>query len=441
MRLARPLYGLIKGIYDILASYLLAWVLLFALLALGLQLLLSLLTGMYGFGSTESFWLWVDRADLPGGVRALHLRLGGALLLHSVVFLALRRQILAVKKHVERSVDRGLRWYRALTHSSQTLEAACGFLFSLGVTLLLIPFVIQPTLVPLDWGATAWTRRAANLLDGSASAATAESVIGLYRKLYARPVVAEGVSAGELEPPAPRPASPATPSRPGTPPAPVKPRKSRLMDRWDPYIWKVVEDRHQFAVLKALIYVESGGLQYAVSSTGCAGLTQFCSRTARSGGFRRIFGVGQVYPCRCRGVCRVSRAARRDLESGDPARIRSRSDEFPCELTDARFDPAKAVRAGQAFVRRLSRRHGGNLYLIYIGYNSGPAVSGRLWRALGRDGKAGLPAIEARLTDALSPYFRRSAASRARNLTRVHLPKIQRAYRRYLAQARQGARK
>lgn len=433
MRLARPLYGLTKGIYDILATYLLAWVLLFALLALGFQLLLSLFTGMYGFSSTESFWSWVDGADLPGGLRALHLRLGGALLLHCAVFVTLRRQILAVKGHTERSVDRGLRWYRALADRSPNFEAVCGFIFSLAVTLLLIPFVIQPTLVPLDWGGAAWTRRAANLLDGSATAATVESVIGLYRKLYARPVVAEGVSPQELEPPAP----PSAPVRPGMPPRPVKPpRKHRLMDRWDSYIWRVVEDRHQFAVLKALIYVESGGLQYAVSSTGCAGLTQFCSRTARSGGFRRIFGTGQVYPCRCRGVCRVSRAAKRDLESGDPARIRSRRDEFPCELTDARFDPAKAVRAGQAFVRRLSRRYGGNLYLIYIGYNSGPAVSGRLWRALGRDPKADLPAIEARLIDALKPYFRRSAGSRARNLVRVHLPKIQRAYLRYLAQAR-----
>ena len=429
MRLARPLYGLTKGIYDILASYLLAWILLFALLALGFQVLLSLVTGMYGFQSTESFWLWVDRARLPGGVSALHLRLGGFFLLHCAVFVALRRQILAIKKHVEQSVDRGIEWYRALVGGSPAVQGATGFLFSLAVTLLLIPFVIQPTLVPLAWGGGAWIQRAANLVDGSASSATVESVIGLYRKLYAEPVVAEGMSPGELEPglPAPRPTGPL--------PRVVPPGKHRLMDRWDPYISKVTTDRHQFAVLKALVYVESGGLQYAVSRTGCAGLTQFCSRTARSGGFRKIFGVGQVYRCRCDGACRISRAARRDLESGDRARILSRRGEFPCELTDARFDPAKAIRAGQAYVRRLSARYGGNLYLIYIGYNSGPAVANRLWRDLGRDPRADLEAIEARLEGALAPFFRRSAASRARNLVKVHLPKIKRAYDRYRARA------
>ena len=433
MRIARPLYGLTKGIYDILASYLLAWILLFALLALGFQLALSLFTGMYGFPSTESFWQWVERSHLPAEVSSIHLRLAVFLLLHCAVFVALRRQILAIKRHLERSVDRGLQWYRALVGWSAGVHAGTSFLFSLVVTLMLIPFVIQPTLVPLGWSGGIWVRRAANLLDGSASAAAVESVIGLYRKFYAEPVVAEGVTPKELEPRLPVPTAPREPTAPLVPVAP--PRKHRLMDRWDPYIWKVVSDRHQFAVLKALIYVESGGLQYAVSSTGCAGLTQFCWRTARSGGFRKIFGVGQVYPCRCDGVCRVSRAAKRDLESGDPARIKSRRRDFPCELTDARFNPAKAIRSGQAFVRRLSQRYGGNLYLIYIGYNSGPGVANRLWRDLGHDPRADLTAIEAKLTGALAPFFRRSAQSRARNLVRVHLPKIKRAYDRYHAQA------
>jgi hypothetical protein len=52
-------------------------------------------------------------------------------------------------------------------------------MFSAAVTLLLVPFLIQPTLVPRRLGARAWAARAANLADGSASAAVVESVIGL----------------------------------------------------------------------------------------------------------------------------------------------------------------------------------------------------------------------------------------------------------------------
>ena len=44
----------------------------------------------------------------------------------------------------------------------------------------------------------------------------------------------------------------------------------------------------QAAFIKAFMWVESGGRQFAVSSTGCAGLMQFCPGTARTpfGGLR-----------------------------------------------------------------------------------------------------------------------------------------------------------
>ena len=416
MRIVRLILLLIKGIYDILASYLLAWIVFFALLAWGFHGLLTLAVEAQGFESAESFWSWADK-ELP--LRALTLRLLGFGLLHAIFLVTFRRRVLWLKGRLERATDAVLKRYRAWAREGGRAQLLAGGVFSLVVTLLLVPFVVQPTLVPLRWGAGAWVQRAANLVDGSATAALAESVIGLYRKLYAEPVVAQGVTEEEFETSVKHPL-PTTRAPAGRRP---------LMDRWDPVILRTVKgDRRAFALLKALIFVESGGMQFAVSRTGCLGLTQFCTRTARTGGFRKIFGVGQVYPCRCRGPCTVSRAAKRDLESGDPRRIVSRKAEFPCDMTDARFNPDKAIRAGHAFAGRLYRRYGGNIYLVYIGYNSGPAVSDKLWRALGQDSAADLQTIERHLPGALRRYFRKASEARARSLVKVHLPKIKRAF-------------
>ena len=429
MKLVRIILSVFKGIYDILASYLLAWIIFFALLAWGLQALTTWLVVMYGHESTEAFWLWIDRTQPLGQIPSLYLRLAGFLLLHGVLFVVFRKRIIAIKNRVEGVVDTILTWYKKIATQHPLFRGVTSFLFSLVVTLLLVPFVVQPTLVPLGWGGQVWLQRAANLADGSASAAIVESVIGLYRRYYAEPVVAQGVSGDDFDIHIPE-------TKPGFP-APVRPAGKRpLMDRWDPYIRRIASNADQFALIKSLILTESGGLQYAVSHTGCAGLTQFCSRTARAGGFRKIFGVGQIYPCRCNGPCRVSRAVRRDLESGEPRRIASRKGDFPCELTDARFDPNKAIRAGKAFVMRLHRAYGGNIYLIYIGYNSGPGVANRVWKNLNRDHKASLTQIEALLPDAMRPYFKASSDARARSLVRVHLPKIKRAYDGYYAQGR-----
>jgi len=260
-------------------------------------------------------------------------------------------------------------------------------------------------------------------------------VIGLYRKLYAEPVVSEGVSGEEFDDSLHRIEDSEVDELDPFSPARGPFRRRALMDRWDPLLKQVVRgDRRAFAAVKAFMWVESGGQQFAVSHTGCAGLMQFSSRTARTG-FSRIFGTGQVYPCSCRGGCGVPRSIRRALESGDPERVRAQRSRFPCDLTDARFDPRKSLTAGWIFIRRLQRSHGGNIYLSYIGYNSGPAVARRLWRAIGKKGRAGLDVIAPELPRALEPFYGASAASRARSLIRVHLPKLGRAYRLYLRQA------
>ena len=94
------------------------------------------------------------------------------------------------------------------------------------------------------------------------------------------------------------------------------------MDRWDPYLLEAAEgDRELFARTKAFMWVESGGRQFALSATGCAGLMQFCASTAQRRPFGGIFGVGAVSACGC-DDCSVPREVQIALET-DPRPRRS----------------------------------------------------------------------------------------------------------------------
>ncbi len=417
----RVLIQTLKGLYDVLVSYLLIWILGFALVGFGIQLGIGALATALDYDTTERMWTaW----SLKTGVGARWLRLGLMVPAWILALLILFKPVQALQPLFERLFDGTVQRFRQAMASR---PATLGFIelsFSVMVTLLLIPFLFQPTLVR-GWSASSWLERGVNLVDGSASKAFADSVVGLYRRLDAEPVVVADakLQAAELErdfeqtpPAAPRPAG-----------------EHPMMDRWDPYIRRAARgDKRLFAYTKAFMYVESAGRQYALSRTGCAGLMQFCSPTARSGPFREIFGVGQVYTCNCKGRCKVPKAVRKALESADPPTVAAQADDFPCELTDARFDPDKAIRAGSVYVRRLGEAYGYNPYIMYVGYNSGPAVAKRLWRATGKKPEASLQEIEAHLPAALAPYYHKGSAARARSLVKTHLPKIARARDGYL---------
>ena len=228
MRLLRLTLKILKGLYDLVVSYSLAWVLLFALIAWGLQLLSTLLVYLLGFSSTELFWGWVDQRSL---LQSVLLRAVGFGLIHLWLLWSFRRRVRWLQGVAEGAADRALAGYRRWVGGGGRGGQVTGGLFSLGITLLLVPFVVQPTLVPLHFNAQSWWLRSANLLDGSASVALVESVVGLYRKLYAAPVVADGVTDEEFElssvedPPA---------HLEGAPPTTFRPRP--LMDRWDTLI-------------------------------------------------------------------------------------------------------------------------------------------------------------------------------------------------------------
>lgn len=276
---------------------------------------------------------------------------------------------------------------------------------------LVVPLTLQPTIVPLRFDPSTWKARLANGLDGTAVNRWIDGTIVLVRRWQARPVPGmHSVTTAQLS---------------------DRSLDGALMARWDPVLREVTRDREHFAKTKAFLWVESAGRQYAVSTTGCAGLMQFCVSTAERRPFRKIFGVGQVSACNCRGrKCSVPRALRDALET-DSLALERHPAKFPCSETDARFDGRKALTAGAAFTTELGEDVGGNLYLMYIGYNSGPAVAKRLWKAVGKDPNADLDAIRPHLAPILARWYGKRANGRAQGLLDVHLPKLRKAYEHY----------
>lgn len=450
----------LKRLYDIFATYLLFWVSYLAAVAVALHFAFEALWSHLGVANAELVWTEIA-AQLPLSVGATKLAIFAAL--HVVVFVIVRRPIAWVQPAVEKFFDTTGDFFDRLTSERWSLRLFGESVFTVTVSALLVPFVIQPTLVH-GWDREAWIERGGNLVSGRAVLDLPDSVVGYYNRFGASAVVADkGVSAAqlreafaevdadELETPAtivarvgPAISGAETASLDerewgGAPPqreamrVAVSPVRQPVMDRWDDHILDATShDEELFAYVKAFMYVESAGRQYAVSRTGCSGLMQFCAGTARSQPYREVFGTGKVYACGCRGAsCAVPRDVQVALESGDPTQVDAQKERFPCEITDARFDPERAIGAGTLYVKSLHRAFDGNVYLMYIGYNSGPGVARGVLRALDNDPSAGIDEIEVHLADALRPYYGSGSAARARSLTRVHLPKIQRALERY----------
>jgi hypothetical protein len=448
----------LKRVYDILATYLLFWVLYVTAVALGLHFGLPYVWEALGVANPEL--VWAEMAAWTGlSVPKTTFLVYG--LLHLLVFVIVRRPIAVVQPWFEKAFDRVAGSFDRVTSDRFSLRLFGESVFTIIVSALLIPFVWQPTLVR-GMSVDAWLDRASNLADGSAVLDLPDSTLAYYRSFTAEPVVVDnGVTADEVDraiaqsevddadievgqPETELPVETDEDAIAGVPRAydgirveiSPRPGSQPIMDRWNDHIWEAVEgDPDMFAYVKAFMYVESAGRQYAVSHTGCAGLMQFCSGTAKSPPFRQVFGRGEVYACGCRGdECRIPRNVQRALESGQYEKVAEQADALPCEISDARFDPEKAIKAGYVYVDRLHDRYGGNIYLMYIGYNSGPGVADKVWDKVSHNPDASLDEIEMHLEDALRPYQGSGAASRASGLVKTHLPKIKRAQARYATQ-------
>lgn len=425
MKIARFVFRVVKGIYDILASYLFLHLLPLIALSVGLHFGLEYLVQHFGFEHLSQSW---SKWSYELGVRDWILRLAVFLPVHAAFWWLISRPFKVVLRGIDAAFDKVYVAYAWAAAKVPKIKTPVEVGFSVFITVLLVPFLIQPTLVA-GWGANSWGERAANLVDGTAVVGLHESVIGLYRQIYAEPVVVdEGVSSDAVD----TAVDVAELIEPVVPPIPMG--DNPMMDRWDPIIMRSAKgDAERFATIKAFMWVESAGRQFAVSHTGCAGLMQFCAPTAKSGPFKDIFGVGQVYTCGCQTKdCRIPRNVQKDLESGIRERIEMHRGAFPCKLTDARFNPERSIAAGAAYVESLHNQFSGNIYLMYIGYNSGPAVAKRAWLALGQNPNASLEEIDAVLVQAMQPTYGAGSAARARSLVRTHLPKLAKAKASYL---------
>lgn len=419
-------FRIIKGIYDILATYLMVKILYIAAVSVGLHFLVERFIQARGVEDAALYWSqWSQTLGLS--VSTIKLVIFG--LLHVAVFFLLKGVLFRALSVGEWLVTQWGKVRAWVTQRAPKLMHNVGVLFTICVTLVLVPFILQPTLVGLDMRPRAWKIRLVNLIDGDATLEIQNSVVNLYRKPWAQE---------QVVPPEQRLDEDVIDRSMGTDDdiqtvAPSELAASPMMDRWDPIIWKAAKgDPNRFAQIKAFMYVESGGRQFALSHTGCAGLMQFCSRTAKGGVFKDIFGVGQVMSCGCHHTsCRVPKALQRSMERGDKAIIKKAQADFPCNLTDARFNPYKAIHAGAAYVDLLNASVGGNMYLMYVGYNSGPGIAKKVYAALGRNPDASLDEIEQHLADAMRPHYGTSSEARARSLLRTHLPKIQRVYTKY----------
>jgi hypothetical protein len=377
-----------------------------AFVGVGLYALTSLLASLAGFDGVDGLW------------QRLHHRLpGGAIAWRFSIFFAVHAGLLFLWRRLHRYTSQALTRAlealgRRLLQGRARLRLAAMGAYAAVLSLLIVPLILQPTLVPLRFGARSWLHRAANLLDGTATVTVVDGTFGFYGRL-AKPLPDLGAPIRSL----------------GT---------TEAIDRWDRLIDTVVAgNRRDFAMLKAFIWVESGGRQFAVSHTGCLGIMQFCRGTAQLPVYRRIFGRGRLYPCACDvGRCFVERDVQVALESGDRAQLRKHRHAFVCDYADARFDVRRSLEAGLRYLKWLDGRFAGNLSLMYIGYNSGPAISQRILRRLGRRRAMKSAEIAAALPAALRPTYGASANSRAKGLSRVHLPKLHRAYQRYLANKR-----
>lgn len=209
-----------------------------------------------------------------------------------------------------------------------------------------------------------------------------------------------------------------------------------IMRRWLKFVLREVKgDLNAAALVLAFIDVESNGRQFAVSRSGCVGLMQFCSMTAIRYPFNQIFDSTKLRSCACADRrCYMIRPIRRLFETSPPELYPLYQEELPCDISDQRFNPELSIKAGFTYINELYQAFEGNIYLSYIGYNSGPHVAERIWKRLGKKKASTIKGIRRVLARALRPNFKRKARRRSKALWKYHLPKLESYYRLYLDQ-------
>ena len=233
----RALFFLFKGLYDLFVTYLLGWVFLFAVVAFGLHHLADQVAAGLGFGQQKLMWI---RLSDWFGLAPHWTRLGVFAFGHVLFYVAMRKPIGLIKGLLERTSDDVGESFDQVQPKPSALKALGGLVFSIIVTVLVVPFVIQPTIVPLRMDMQSWAKRATNLVDGTASDAVVESAVGLYRKVYASRYDQGAVASKDDFDQVLDAQNVETKGLDGPTPAPKPVGKQPMMDRWNPSIWEAV---------------------------------------------------------------------------------------------------------------------------------------------------------------------------------------------------------
>lgn len=123
------------------------------------------------------------------------------------------------------------------------------------------------------------------------------------------------------------------------------------------------------SLVVGIIAQESGGNPYAVSGTGCSGLTQFCYKTAQQ--YSKIFGPINTCKCNCGVTCDIQK-----LQA------------CSCDVTDGRFNADKSVEAAVTYLYSLKnqfRKYTSATSFAIASYNGG---SGLISKAISATGKS-----------------------------------------------------
>jgi len=115
------------------------------------------------------------------------------------------------------------------------------------------------------------------------------------------------------------------------------------------------------SLIAAVIMQESKGNPYAVSSTGCAGVNQFCAATARD--YLSIFGT--IKTCSKKCSCGVKCTKEQVVK------------DCGCDINDGRFDAQKSIKAGGEYISKLLRAFKDHPYkeeFAIASYNGGEGV-------------------------------------------------------------------
>ena len=170
-KFSKFVFRTIKGIYDILATYLLLFLVPFCAASVVIWLLTGQAATFFEFESRDAMWSLVSgKLGLPD----TWIRLAAVLPIHLSIWWLLRRPVAMALPFLEAGFDKVVSAFKWATSRAVWIRTAVEILFSIVVTAVLIPFVIQPTLVP-GFGPQSWVERAANFTDGTASAEIADS--------------------------------------------------------------------------------------------------------------------------------------------------------------------------------------------------------------------------------------------------------------------------